>query len=114
MGISRPQTSSTASSFRRFRSLCRSHRLAKCNQLLRIQEELGDKAVYGATLGPSGSPVRRFPRASRSFRLAATEPDSSRLADHCDLARDRELVCAAVQKTYAEPRGDRQPPTTGQ
>src|SRR6266536_221410 len=29
---------------------CRSDRVAKYNQLLRIQEELGDKAVYGATL----------------------------------------------------------------
>src|SRR5438132_11362512 len=77
-------------------------------------EELGDKAVYGGYTAPSGSPLRRFPRASRSFCLAATEPDSSRLADHCDLARDRELVCAAVQEAYVEPRGDRQPPTKGQ
>src|SRR5215831_1950995 len=29
---------------------CRSDRVAKYNQLLRIQEELGDKAVYGATI----------------------------------------------------------------
>jgi enolase len=29
---------------------CRSDRVAKYNQLLRIEEELGDKAVYGATL----------------------------------------------------------------
>ena len=28
----------------------RSDRVAKYNQLLRIEEELGDKAVYGATL----------------------------------------------------------------
>jgi enolase len=32
-------------------SLSRSDRIAKYNQLLRIEEELGDKAVYGATLG---------------------------------------------------------------
>ena len=31
-------------------SLCRSDRVAKYNQLLRIEEELGDKAVYGATI----------------------------------------------------------------
>jgi enolase len=31
-------------------SLSRSDRVAKYNQLLRIEEELGDKAVYGATL----------------------------------------------------------------
>ncbi len=31
-------------------SLCRSDRIAKYNQLLRIEEELGDKAVYGATM----------------------------------------------------------------
>jgi len=31
-------------------SLCRSDRVAKYNQLLRIEEELGDKAVYGATV----------------------------------------------------------------
>ena len=31
-------------------SLCRSDRVAKYNQLLRIAEELGDKAVYGAKL----------------------------------------------------------------
>jgi len=31
-------------------SLSRSDRIAKYNQLLRIEEELGDKAVYGATL----------------------------------------------------------------
>ena len=31
-------------------SLSRSDRMAKYNQLLRIEEELGDKAVYGATL----------------------------------------------------------------
>jgi enolase 1/2/3 len=29
---------------------CRSDRVAKYNQLLRIEEELGDKAVYGATI----------------------------------------------------------------
>src|SRR4029453_11509341 len=29
---------------------CRSDRIAKYNQLLRIEEELGDKAVYGATM----------------------------------------------------------------
>jgi enolase len=32
-------------------SLSRSDRIAKYNQLLRIEEELGDKAQYGATLG---------------------------------------------------------------
>jgi enolase len=32
-------------------SLSRSDRIAKYNQLLRIEEELGDKAMYGATLG---------------------------------------------------------------
>jgi enolase len=32
-------------------SLSRSDRIAKYNQLLRIEEELGDKAEYGATLG---------------------------------------------------------------
>jgi enolase 1/2/3 len=32
-------------------SVSRSDRVAKYNQLLRIEEELGDKAVYGATLG---------------------------------------------------------------
>jgi enolase len=31
-------------------SLSRSDRMAKYNQLLRIEEELGDKAIYGATL----------------------------------------------------------------
>jgi len=31
-------------------SLCRSDRIAKYNQLLRIEEELDDKAVYGATM----------------------------------------------------------------
>ena len=31
-------------------SLSRSDRIAKYNQLLRIEEELGDKAVYGATI----------------------------------------------------------------
>ncbi|HET9418669.1 MAG TPA: phosphopyruvate hydratase [Chthoniobacterales bacterium] len=31
-------------------SLCRSDRVAKYNQLLRIEEELGDKAVYGGKL----------------------------------------------------------------
>jgi enolase len=29
---------------------CRSDRVAKYNQLLRIEEELGDKAVYGARI----------------------------------------------------------------
>ena len=32
-------------------SLCRTDRTAKYNQLLRIEEELGDKAVYGGKLG---------------------------------------------------------------
>jgi len=32
-------------------SLSRSDRIAKYNQLLRIEEELGDKAVYGAKMG---------------------------------------------------------------
>ena len=37
---------------------CRSDRVAKYNQLLRIEEELGDKAVYGATIGGSGARLR--------------------------------------------------------
>ncbi len=38
-------------------SLCRSERVAKYNRLLRIEDELGDRAVYAAKvgLGPSGS-----------------------------------------------------------
>jgi len=38
-------------------SLCRSERVAKYNRLLRIEEELGDRAVYAAKigLGPQGS-----------------------------------------------------------
>lgn len=32
-------------------SLCRSERVAKYNRLLRIEEELGDRAVYAATIG---------------------------------------------------------------
>ncbi len=37
-------------------SLCRSERIAKYNQLLRIEDELGDNAVYAGTvgLGPKG------------------------------------------------------------
>ncbi|MEO0947270.1 MAG: phosphopyruvate hydratase [Cyanobacteria bacterium J06641_5] len=37
-------------------SLCRSERVAKYNRLLRIEDELGDRAVYAATigLGPGG------------------------------------------------------------
>jgi len=31
-------------------SLCRTDRVAKYNQLLRIEQELGDKAVYGAKM----------------------------------------------------------------
>jgi len=31
-------------------SLCRSERIAKYNQLLRIEEELGDKAIYGGRI----------------------------------------------------------------
>ena len=30
---------------------CRSERLAKYNQLLRIEEELGPRAIYAGTLG---------------------------------------------------------------
>ena len=39
-------------------SLCRSERIAKYNQLLRIEAELADSAVYAGAvgLGPSGSP----------------------------------------------------------
>jgi enolase len=29
-------------------SLCRSERVAKYNRLLRIEDELGDRAIYGA------------------------------------------------------------------
>ncbi len=32
-------------------SLCRSERVAKYNRLLRIEEELGDRAVYAGTIG---------------------------------------------------------------
>ena len=35
-------------------SASRSDRVAKYNQLLRIEEELGDEAVYGATIWPRG------------------------------------------------------------
>ena len=31
-------------------SLCRTDRVAKYNQLLRIEEELGDNAVYGGKM----------------------------------------------------------------
>ncbi len=37
---------------------CRSDRVAKYNRLLRIEEELGDKAVYGATIRQSGAWLR--------------------------------------------------------
>ena len=37
---------------------CRSDRVAKYNQLLRIEEELGDKAMYGATIRRSGARLR--------------------------------------------------------
>jgi enolase len=37
---------------------CRSDRVAKYNQLLRIEEELGDKAVYDATIRRSGARLR--------------------------------------------------------
>jgi enolase len=39
-------------------SLCRSDRVAKYNQLLRIAQELGDKAVYGGKMRSSGSGIR--------------------------------------------------------
>src|SRR6266550_2173514 len=39
-------------------SLSRSDRIAKYNQLLRIEEELGDKALYGATIRQSGAWLR--------------------------------------------------------
>jgi len=32
-------------------SLCRSERVAKYNRLLRIEDELGDRAVYAPKLG---------------------------------------------------------------
>ena len=32
-------------------SLCRSERVAKYNRLLRIEEELNDRAVYAGTIG---------------------------------------------------------------
>ncbi|OLP19246.1 phosphopyruvate hydratase [Leptolyngbya sp. 'hensonii'] len=38
-------------------SLCRSERVAKYNRLLRIEDELGDQAVYAATIG-FGPPAR--------------------------------------------------------
>jgi enolase len=31
--------------------LCRSERVAKYNRLLRIEDELGDRAVYAGTVG---------------------------------------------------------------
>jgi enolase len=37
---------------------CRSDRVAKYNRLLRIEEELGDKALYGATIRQSGAWLR--------------------------------------------------------
>jgi enolase len=37
---------------------CRSDRVAKYNRLLRIEEELGDKALYGARIGRSGAWLR--------------------------------------------------------
>src|SRR3989449_9344586 len=58
-------------------SLSRTDRVAKYNQLLRIAEELGDKAIYGGNVCLRGSEVRRIPRASRSYPLAALEPDTS-------------------------------------
>jgi enolase len=32
-------------------SLCRSERVAKYNRLLRIEDELGERAVYAGTIG---------------------------------------------------------------
>ena len=32
-------------------SLCRSERVAKYNRLLRIEDELGDRAIYAGTIG---------------------------------------------------------------
>jgi enolase len=39
-------------------SLCRSDRVAKYNQLLRIAEELGDNAIYGGKVGKGGADLR--------------------------------------------------------
>ncbi len=39
-------------------SLCRSERVAKYNRLLRIEDELGDRAVYAGTIGLGPSPLQ--------------------------------------------------------
>ena len=41
-------------------SLCRSDRVAKYNQLLRIEEELGSSAVYGGKCGKDHLPLKPF------------------------------------------------------
>src|SRR5207302_8224996 len=93
-------------------SLSRTDRVAKYNQLLRIAEELGDKAIYGGNVRRSGSELRRFPRASPSYRLAAMEPCPSSVAATRGLARDCELVRAALQKIEDRPRRHRQAAST--
>ena len=51
-------------------SLCRSERVAKYNQLLRIEDELGDQAVYAGTIG-----LGRSDRgALKLFAIAVKKP----------------------------------------
>jgi hypothetical protein len=50
-------------------SLCRTDRVAKYNQLLRIEEELGDNAIYGGKMRCADIPStkRRRPKRSPPF-----------------------------------------------
>jgi hypothetical protein len=52
--------------------------------------------------------LRRFPGTSRSYRLAATQPDSASPPFYRDLARHRESFCSALQQAETEPRRYRQ------
>ena len=52
-------------------SLARSDRLAKYNQLIRIEEELGEQARYAGRGGDQGELTRRSPSTAPSIRTAA-------------------------------------------
>src|SRR5256712_1498818 len=55
-------------------SLCRTDRVAKYNQLLRIDEALGDKASYGGNIRWTGSQLRRVSARARSHPFGAMGP----------------------------------------
>ncbi len=80
-------------------SLCRSERVAKYNQLLRIEEELGDEARYPGRRALNGAPAKMpAARTKASDKKAAAKKPAARVTKKADAKTPAARTAAKSKK----------------